>query len=477
MIRRVTLGATVGSIVEWFDVAVYGYLAVVIGQVFFASDDPTISLLSSFAVFAAAFIVRPRGGIFFGSLGDRIGRRKTLAAVILLVSATTFGIGVIPGYASTGLLAPVLLIGLRLLQEFSAGGEMVGASAFAAEFAPAHRRGFLVSLVGMALSPRDYVLTIVPMFHANAWGIPYAALMSGTSLLMTDRFRQPAPLLATMADQKPTFAAAVPSIWTGVLTELEPNPQDISHLREVIVGGSAAPPATMHAFEDEHGVRVIHAWGMTETSPLGSVAIPPPGLSAEEEWLYRISQGQFPAGVQARLIDDDGAIVPHDGESLGEVKGPWITGSYYSPETSGRSPPTAISPSSTGPRMSSKSGGEWISSVDLENAVMAHPDVLEAAVIGVPDAKVGRAAPGHGGLARGQHRGRRSPARAPKRQVREVAVAGALVVPRRRAQDERWQVRQEGASCPSRRGRPGDHDARLRRVRTVPTTGSARPVG
>lgn len=168
LIRRATLGATVGSIVEWFDVAVYGYLAVVIGQVFFASDDPTTSLLSSFAVFAAAFIVRPVGGIFFGSLGDRIGRQKTLAAVILLVSAATFGIGIIPGHASIGVLAPVLLVALRLIQGFSAGGEMGGASAFVAEYAPAGRRGFLVSLVEMGCI-LGFLLGSLTILVLNLW--------------------------------------------------------------------------------------------------------------------------------------------------------------------------------------------------------------------------------------------------------------------------------------------------------------------
>jgi MHS family proline/betaine transporter-like MFS transporter len=148
-VRRATLGATVGSIVEWFDVAVYGYLAVIIGEVFFANDDPTTALLSSFAVFALAFLVRPLGGIFFGQLGDRIGRQKTLAAVILLVSAATFGIGVLPGQDAIGMFAPTLLVILRLLQGFSAGGEMGGASAFVAEYAPPQRRGFFVSFVEM----------------------------------------------------------------------------------------------------------------------------------------------------------------------------------------------------------------------------------------------------------------------------------------------------------------------------------------
>lgn len=149
LVRRATLGATVGSIVEWFDVAVYGYLAVVISQVFFANDDPTTALLSSFAVFAVAFLVRPLGGVFFGSLGDKIGRHKTLAAVILLVSASTFGIGLLPGQDTIGIFAPVLLVIFRLAQGFSAGGEMGGASAFVAEYAPSGRRGFFVSLVEM----------------------------------------------------------------------------------------------------------------------------------------------------------------------------------------------------------------------------------------------------------------------------------------------------------------------------------------
>jgi fatty-acyl-CoA synthase len=274
-----------------------------------------------------------------------------------------------------------------------------------------HRSTYLHSLHvctnnGMGLSNKDNILAIVPMFHANAWGLPYAALMAGASLLMPDRFLQPEPLLAMMAAEKPTFAGAVPTIWTGVLAQLASHPQDITHLRDVIVGGSAVPPAMMKTFQEQHGVRILHAWGMTETSPLGSVAHPPAHATGDAEWAYRISQGQFPAPVQARLVGDDGAVVPNDGESLGEleVKGPWITGSYYSPGGSAVDPErfhdgwlrtgdvgrithdgflTLVDRS----KDVIKSGGEWISSVDLENAMMSHPDVAEAAVFGVPDEK------------------------------------------------------------------------------------------
>ncbi|MEU4313187.1 long-chain fatty acid--CoA ligase [Nocardia sp. NPDC024068] len=259
---------------------------------------------------------------------------------------------------------------------------------------------------GMGLRTDDTVLGIVPMFHANAWGLPYAALMTGANVIMPDRFLQPVPLLEMMAALKPTFAAAVPTIWGGVLAALAAAPQDISHLREVVVGGSAAPPSMMKAFEEKHGVKVVHAWGMTETSPLGSLAHPPQGVSGEDAWAYRVTQGRFPVGVQARLIGDDGSVVPNDGKSLGEleVRGPWITGSYYSPDD------VAVDPGKfddgwlrTGDvgKISAdgyltlvdrskdviKSGGEWISSVDLENAVMGHPAVAEAAVIGIPDEK------------------------------------------------------------------------------------------
>ncbi|MEU1523043.1 long-chain fatty acid--CoA ligase [Nocardia rhamnosiphila] len=252
----------------------------------------------------------------------------------------------------------------------------------------------------------DTMLAIVPLFHANAWGLPYTALLTGANLLMPDRFLQPAPLLEMMAAVKPTFAAAVPTIWGGVLAALEAQPQDITHLRSVVVGGAAAPPSMMKAFEQKHGVRVIHAWGMTETSPLGSVAQPPQGVTEEEAWAYRVTQGRFPAGVQARLVGDDGNVVPNDGNSLGEVevRGPWITGSYYSPDGVAVDPGKfddgwlrtgdvgKISPDGYLTLVDRskdviKSGGEWISSVDLENAVMGHPAVAEAAVIGIPDEK------------------------------------------------------------------------------------------
>ncbi|MGK8553752.1 long-chain fatty acid--CoA ligase [Nocardia gipuzkoensis] len=259
---------------------------------------------------------------------------------------------------------------------------------------------------GMGLFETDSILAIVPLFHANAWGLPYAALMSGSNLLMPDRFLQPGPLLECMAAQKPSFAAAVPTIWGGVLAALAANPQDITHLRAVVVGGSAVPPSMMHTFEDSHGVRVLHAWGMTETSPLGSVAHPPAtAVTDEEQWTYRVTQGRFPAGVQARLVGDDG-VVANDGEALGEleVRGPWITGSYYSPDGTavdpekfhdgwlrtgdvGKITPDGFLTLVDRSKDVIKSGGEWISSVDLENAVIGHPAVAEAAVIGVPDEK------------------------------------------------------------------------------------------
>ncbi|MFC9892543.1 long-chain fatty acid--CoA ligase [Nocardia sp. NPDC127579] len=258
----------------------------------------------------------------------------------------------------------------------------------------------------MGFSGADTTLAIVPMFHANAWGLPYAALMSGANVLMPDRFLQPQPLLEMMAAVKPTFAAAVPTIWGGVLAQLAAAPQDISHLRAVVVGGSAVPPSMMHTFDEKYGVKVLHAWGMTETSPLGSVAHAPAGVTGEEEWAYRYTQGRFPAAVQARLVADDGSVVANDGESLGEVevRGPWITGSYYAPDGAevdpdkfddgwlrtgdvGKITPNGYLTLVDRSKDVIKSGGEWISSVDLENAVMGHAAVAEAAVIGVPDEK------------------------------------------------------------------------------------------
>ncbi|MGH3468452.1 MAG: long-chain fatty acid--CoA ligase [Thermocrispum sp.] len=254
----------------------------------------------------------------------------------------------------------------------------------------------------MALSQRDTTLAIVPQFHAMSWGLPYASFMSGASLLMPDRFLQPEPIAQILASEKPTFAAAVPTVWQGLLLQLSEHPQDISHLREVVIGGSAVPPAMMHAFQEEHGVPVLHAWGMTETSPLGSVARPPAGTSGEQEWAYRYTQGRFPASVRARLIDDNGAELPWDGTSVGEleVSGPWIAAAYHGvadPEkfhdgwlrTGDVGHVTADGFLTLTDRAKDviKSGGEWISSVDLENQVMAHPAVAEAAVVGIQDEK------------------------------------------------------------------------------------------
>ncbi|QPP07469.1 long-chain fatty acid--CoA ligase [Streptomyces bathyalis] len=279
-----------------------------------------------------------------------------------------------------------------------------------------HRSMYLHSMQvnmtqSMGLTDADTALPVVPMFHVNAWGLPHATFMTGVNMLMPDRFLQPGPIAEMIESERPTYAAAVPTIWQGLLSELAEKPRDISSLKLVTIGGSACPPAMMRAFEEDHGVRVCHAWGMTETSPLGTFAHPPAGLSAEDEWPYRISQGRFPASVEPRLAAPDGTFAPWDGKSPGEleVRGPWITSAYYGGATGEPlRPEDKFSPDGwlrTGDvgvitpngyltltdraKDVIKSGGEWISSVELENALMAHEAVAEAAVVAVPDEKWG----------------------------------------------------------------------------------------
>jgi len=249
-------------------------------------------------------------------------------------------------------------------------------------------------------------LVVVPMFHAMAWGLPYAALLSGTSMVMPDRFLQAAPLATMIETERPTMAAAVPTIWTDLLGYLDNNTVDTFSLKEVVVGGSACPPALMHAYRDRHGIEIIHAWGMTETSPLGSVARPPVDVTGADVWRYRYSQGRPPAGVAARIVGPLGEVVPADGESVGEleVRGPWVTGTYLGDGTpdpdrfhDGWLRTGDVGTLSTDGYITLtdrakdviKSGGEWISSVELENQLMGHPAVLEACVVGVPDERWG----------------------------------------------------------------------------------------
>ncbi|MFC4464842.1 long-chain fatty acid--CoA ligase [Streptomyces xiangluensis] len=280
-----------------------------------------------------------------------------------------------------------------------------------------HRSVYLHSMQinmtqSMGLTDQDTSLVVVPQFHVNAWGVPHATFMTGVNMLMPDRFLQPGPLAEMIESEKPTHAAAVPTIWQGLLGELKAKPRDVSSLTQVTIGGSACPPSLMTAF-DELGMRVCHAWGMTETSPLGTIARPPAHVvGTDEEFAYRLTQGRFPASVEARLTGPGGERLPWDGESAGEleVRGPWIAGAYYG----GHGATEALRPADkfsedgwlkTGDvgtispdgfltltdraKDVIKSGGEWISSVELENALMSHPDVAEAAVVAVPDEKWG----------------------------------------------------------------------------------------
>jgi len=272
-----------------------------------------------------------------------------------------------------------------------------------------HRTSYLHSM-GVALGIcagmtwHDRVLPIVPMFHANAWGLPYAALMTGASLVMPDRWLQAEPLCRFMREARPTMSGAVPTVWSDVLNHLDNN-SDINlsdHLKLVLCGGSAVPVSLQKALQDRHGIFVKQAWGMTETSPVASAAGAPLGVEGDAEWAYRGGQGRLLPGVEGRIVGDDGTELARDGEAVGEleVRGAWVTGAYYKDDDPekfrdgwlrtgdvGKLDPLGYITLTDRSKDVIKSGGEWISSVDLENALMAHPDVQEAAVVGIPDEK------------------------------------------------------------------------------------------
>ncbi|HEY2638867.1 MAG TPA: long-chain fatty acid--CoA ligase [Streptosporangiaceae bacterium] len=268
-----------------------------------------------------------------------------------------------------------------------------------------HLHSMAVCMQGViGASDADRILPVVPMFHANAWGLPYAAMLSGASLIMPDRFLQPEPLVRLIEAERPTIAGAVPTIWNALLQHVRVHGGDLSSLRVVPCGGSAVPHSLIEAYEKELGVTILQAWGMTETSPIGSVAHPPAGVPEEQAWKYRDTAGRLLCQVEYRLVGEGGVVLPFDGEAVGEVevRGPWVTGSYYKDDDPakfhdgwlrtgdvGKIDPLGYVTLTDRAKDVIKSGGEWISSMELENLLMAHPAVSEAAVIGVTDEKWG----------------------------------------------------------------------------------------
>jgi fatty-acyl-CoA synthase len=254
----------------------------------------------------------------------------------------------------------------------------------------------------LGLSRDDRVLAVVPMFHANAWGMPHGAALAGADLILPDRFLQAEHLAPLIAAERPTVMGCVPTIFADLLRYADEHPQvELSSLSNAACGGSAVPRQLMKEFEERHGVRIFQAWGMTETSPVATYSRPLEGEHDSSYWDERAKQGRPLPWVELRLVDDAGGEVPWDGESTGEieVRGPWIAVRYFRDESgeekfdSGwlRTGDIAAVDANGFVQITDrskdviKSGGEWISSVELENEVMSHPDVVEAAVIAKPD--------------------------------------------------------------------------------------------
>jgi fatty-acyl-CoA synthase len=258
----------------------------------------------------------------------------------------------------------------------------------------------------MGLSANDTVLAIVPMFHANAWGLAFSCPAVGAKLIMPGQKLDGASVYELLDTEQVTMSAAVPTVWQGLLGHLRANNLTLPHLKKVIIGGSACPESIIRAFHEDYGVEVIHAWGMTETSPLGTLATMTPELSKlsfEEQLPFRLKQGRPPMGVELKLVDDAGKRLPWDGTTFGRlmIRGPIIAKGYFKGaggdilDSEGFFDTGDVATIDTHGFMQItdrakdviKSGGEWISSIDIENIAMGHPKVELAAVVGVAHPK------------------------------------------------------------------------------------------
>jgi fatty-acyl-CoA synthase len=257
---------------------------------------------------------------------------------------------------------------------------------------------------GLDFDDSDVIMPVVPMFHVNAWGMPYSATAAGAKHVYPGPAPEPADLAKLIEEENVTFTAGVPTVWLGLLEYLEENDADLSSLETVVIGGSAAPEAVIRQFDEEYDVEVLHAWGMTETSPIGSVSHLKHDMEdrdTDSRYEKRGKQGLIVPGLEFKIVDDDGNEVPWNGEDFGElyIKGPWITQSYFERPKANQNDfegnwlktGDVVTVDTDGyikivdrAKDVIKSGGEWISSLELENALMAHDDVAEATVIGVP---------------------------------------------------------------------------------------------
>jgi fatty-acyl-CoA synthase len=270
-----------------------------------------------------------------------------------------------------------------------------------------HRSNIIHSWLGtspdmIGLAARDAVLSIVPLFHANSWGLAFTAPMVGAKLVLPGAKLDGASVHELLETERVTCTAAVPTVWLMLLQHLEATGGALSTLKRVIIGGSACPRALTEVFLKKYGVEVRHAWGMTETSPLATVCAVKPETDGDdvEAWLdLQVKQGIAPFGVEMRIVDDQGRVLPHDGNTFGrlQVRGPAIASSYYKGVSADSFKPDGFFDTGDVATIDPygymritdrskdviKSGGEWISSIDLENVAVGHPDVLEAAVIGI----------------------------------------------------------------------------------------------
>jgi len=257
----------------------------------------------------------------------------------------------------------------------------------------------------MCLSARDVVLPVVPMFHVNAWGIPYSAALVGAKLVFPGPGLDGKSVYELMESERVTYAAGVPTVWQMMLGHMKPAGLKFSTLKRTVIGGSACPPAMIMAFREDYGVEVLHAWGMTEMSPLGTLCTlknKHEALSDAERMKIRLKQGRAIFGVDMKIVDDTGQELPWDGSTYGNllVRGPWVVSQYYKAEggdplQNGWFPTGDVATIDTDGFMQItdrskdviKSGGEWISSIDVENLAVAHPAVAMAACIGMPHPK------------------------------------------------------------------------------------------